>query len=66
MLLNLGAIGVSSGVFGDDRDSSVLFGVDCSGNETEILSCSSSDYGDVAYHSASVICQGQLVEKRNN
>ena len=53
---------MSSGVFGDDTDSSVLFGVDCSGNETEILSCSSSDYGDVADHSASVMCQGQLVE----
>ena len=48
---------MSSGVFGDDIESSLLYGVDCFGNETDILSCSLSTIGVTAQHSASVICQ---------
>ena len=53
-----GAIPVSSGAFGDDTDSAVLYGVQCSGNETEILNCSFSNSGVCSGHSGSVICQG--------
>ena len=53
----LGAIAVSSGLFGDDVESSVLYEVDCSGNETEILNCPFSTSGVLSEHSASVICQ---------
>ena len=49
---------MSSGVFGDDIDSSVLYEVDCLGDETEVLSCSYSSLGDHSEHSASVLCQG--------
>ena len=53
-----GAIAVSSGVFGDDIESSVLYEVDCSGYETDIFGCYSSISGLHSEHSASVICQG--------
>ena len=54
-----GAIAVSSGVFGDDLDSSLVYSVMCSGNETGILQCSHSlNYTCTSEHSAAVICQG--------
>lgn len=53
-----GAIAISSGAFGDDVDSSVLYNVDCFGNETSILNCSSSNQQVYSEHSAAVICQG--------
>ena len=53
-----GAIAVSSGVFGDDIDSAVLYSVECVGNETGILNCSVSDSGTCSDHNAAVICQG--------
>ena len=49
---------MSSGVFGDDIESSVLYEVDCAGNETEILNCLFSTTGFLSEHSASVICKG--------
>ncbi|CAI8054869.1 Fibrillin-1, partial [Geodia barretti] len=53
-----GAIAVSSGAFGDDVGSAVLYSAGCSGIETEILSCSVSYSGTCSQHSAAVICQG--------
>ena len=50
---------MSSGAFGDDIESSVLHGVDCSGSETEILNCSTS-LSLTCEHSAAVICQGMI------
>ena len=58
LLLCSGAIAVSSGVFGDDTDSTVVYEVDCSGMETNILNCSFSKFGEYSEHSASAICQG--------
>ena len=53
---------MSSGAFGDETESTVLYEVDCFGNETEILSCSMSSLGLQSEHSASVICQGVCQE----
>ena len=53
-----GAIPISNGVFGDDLESAVLYSVNCSGNETELLHCSFSESGVCSAHSAGVICQG--------
>ena len=39
-------------------ESSVLYEVDCAGNETEILNCLFSTTGFFSEHSASVICKG--------
>ena len=51
---------MDTGVFGDDTGSSVLFSVQCSGNETEIFDCgiSTNSSGICFYHSAAIICQG--------
>ena len=53
-----GAIAVSSGVFGDDIESAVLFSVNCSGRESELSECELSESGVCPEHSAAVICQG--------
>ena len=49
---------MSSGAFGDDLQSTVLYDVNCAGNETGILSCSVSFSGTCTEHSAATICQG--------
>ena len=49
---------MSSGVFEDDIDSSVVYDVNCSGIERDVLSCSLSYFGEYSEHSASVVCQG--------
>ena len=51
---------MDTGVFGDDTESSVLFSVQCAGNETEIMDCAHSTNGSniCSHHSAAVICQG--------
>ena len=54
-----GAIEVSSGAFGDDTESAVLYNVDCYGNETEILNCSVNIHGTCPDHNAAVICQSK-------
>ena len=58
-ILSTGSVAVSSGVFGDDVESSVLFSVECSGDERGILSCLISQSGTCTQgHSSAVICQG--------
>ena len=52
---------MSSGVFGDEIESTVLYEVDCFGNETNIFNCSLSTFGLQSEHSASVLCQGTLL-----
>ena len=52
---------MSSGAFGDDTDSAVLYGVECSGHELGILNCSLSYSGTCSEHSAAVICQGKFM-----
>ena len=56
---------MSSGVFGDNTESTVVNSVTCSGNETEILNCShsNSDTGTCSEHNAAVICQGIHMHK---
>ena len=51
---------MATGVFGDDTESSVLFSVQCTGNETEIMDCAHSTNGleTCSHHSAAIICQG--------
>ena len=51
---------MATGIFGDDTESSVLFSVQCTGNETEIMDCAHSTNGSniCSHHSAAVICQG--------
>ena len=49
---------MTTGVFGDDTGSSVLFSVECSGDETEIMECSLSVAGTCLDHSSAVVCQG--------
>ena len=51
---------MSSGAFGDDLQSTVLYDVNCAGNETGILSCSVSFSGTCTEHSAATICHGKL------
>ena len=55
-----GAFPVVTGAFGDDTGSSVLFSVQCTGNETEIVNCAHSTNGPeiCSHHSAAVVCQG--------
>ena len=57
---SIGAFPVTTGIFGDDTGSSVLFSVQCTGNETEIMDCAHSMNGSetCSHHSAAVICQG--------
>ncbi|CAI8040121.1 Fibrillin-1, partial [Geodia barretti] len=57
-----GAIASSTGVFEDDIESTVLYSVECSGNETELLTCSYSLSGLCTEHNAAVICQGEEPE----
>ena len=57
MYVAIGAIAVSSGVFGDDLESAVLYNVGCDGNETGVLGCLVSDSGTCPDHNAAVICQ---------
>ena len=58
-----GAIPVSSGAFGDDIESAVLYDIDCLGNETGVLNCSLSHSGTCPEHSAAVICQGMSTKE---
>ena len=48
-------------MFGDDIDYSVLFEVDCSGNEMNIFNCTWLSSGLHSEHSASVVCQGMHI-----
>ena len=51
---------MTTGVLGDDTGSSVLFSVQCAGNETEIMDCTHSTNRSetCSLHSAAVVCQG--------
>ena len=66
-VLLIGAFPVESGVFGDDTVSSVLFSVQCTGNEAEIMDCAHSKNGleTCSHHSSAVICQGILCITRS-
>ena len=50
---------MTTGIFGDDIGSTVLYGVDCLGNEAGVENCSLSYTGTCSLdHSVGVICQG--------
>ena len=49
---------MSSGLFGDDVESAVLYSIHCAGNETGVMNCSFSHSGTCPQHSAAVVCQG--------
>ena len=52
---------MTTGIFGDDIESSVVYGVDCAGNETGVGSCSLSFSGTCSLdHNVGVICQGMI------
>ena len=56
----IGAFPVATGIFGDGTGSSVVFSVQCSGTEREIMHCahSTNESETCSHHSAAVICQG--------
>ena len=57
-----GAIAVTSGLFSDPSQSPTLSGVQCTGSETDLLSCSHSNFIDGrscgTHDDAGVVCQG--------
>ena len=57
-----GAIAVTSGLFSDDSQSPTLSGVQCTGFETDLLSCYHSNFIDRSscenHDDAGVVCQG--------
>ena len=57
-----GAIAVTSGIFSDDSQSPIVSGVQCTGSETDLLSCSHSNVIDRSncgnHDDAGVVCQG--------
>ena len=57
-----GAIAVTSGLFSDDSQSPTMSGVQCTGSETDLLSCSRNNFIDRSscgtHDDAGVVCQG--------
>ena len=57
-----GAVAVRSGIFSDGSQYPILSGVQCTGSETDLLSCSHSNFIDRSrcgtYDDAGVVCQG--------
>ena len=62
MCIHTGAIAVTSGLFSDPSQSPIISGVQCSGSETDLLSCSQSNFIDRSScgtdDDAGVVCQG--------
>ena len=62
MLTHTGAIAVTSGLFSDPSQSPTVSGVQCTGSETDLLSCSRSNFIDRrrcgTHDDAGVVCQG--------
>ena len=62
MCIHTGAIAVTSGLFSDDSQSPTVSGVQCTGSETDLLSCSHSNFIDRSncrnHDDAGVVCQG--------
>ena len=58
-----GSIAVTSGTFSDPSLSPTVSGVHCTGSETDLLSCSRSNFIDRSncgnYDDAGVVCQGE-------
>ena len=54
---------MSSGAFGDEIESAILYDINCFGNETGVLNCSLSHSGTCPEHSAAVICQGMSTKE---
>ena len=62
-LLYSGAFAVSTGEFGDDIVSTLVYSVICVGNESGLLNCTyyeTTDPGICTEHNAAVICQSEL------
>ena len=62
-LLYSGAFAVSTGEFGDETASTLVYGVICVGNESGLLNCTyynTTDPGTCTEHSAAVICQSEI------
>ena len=57
-----GAIAVTSGLFSDDSQSPTVSEVQCTGSETDLLSCYHSNFIDSSscgnHDDAGVVCQG--------
>ena len=58
-----GAIAITSGLFSDDSQSPTISGVQCTGAETDLLSCTRSISIDSSicdtYNDAGVVCQSR-------
>lgn len=54
---------MSTGAFGDDKASTLIHSVNCTGDESKLLDCTydvTADPETCTDHSASVICQGTM------
>ena len=64
----IGAIAVTSGLFSDDSQSPTVTGVQCTGSETDLLTCSHSNFIDRSScgtgDDAGVVCQGSKITIR--
>ena len=62
--LHTGAIAVTSGLFNDLSQSPIVSGVQCTGSEIDLLSCSHSNSIDRSscgnHDDTGVVCQGKL------
>ena len=62
--LHTGTIAVTSGLFNDLSQSPIVSGVQCTGSEIDLLSCSHSNSIDRSscgtHNDAGVVCQGKL------
>ena len=61
--IHLGAVAVTSGRFSDSSQSPTVSGVQCTGSETDLLSCSRSNFIDRSncdtHDDAAVVCQSE-------
>ena len=58
-----GAVSVTSGLFSDPSQSPTVSGVQCTGSETDLLTCSHSNFIDRSscdtHDDAAVVCQSE-------
>ena len=61
--IHIGAIAVTSGTFSDDSQSPTMSEVQCTGSETDLLSCTHSNFIDRSncdtHDDAAVVCQSE-------
>ena len=56
----IGAISVNADPFGEGDATRLITRVNCSGSESTLLDCSSSDFVGASCPTAGVVCQGNI------